>query len=160
MMMSAPQESLEADAVRAAQQADAVVMVLGLTARLEGEEMAVEIGGFKGGGRTGIDLAAPQQRLLEKVVAVGKPTVLVLLNGSALAVNWAQDHVPAIVEAWYPGQAGGTAIADVLFGDYKPGGRLPLTFYRDTTDLPAFTDYRMAGRPHPHLPRQAPVSVG
>ena len=146
MMMSTPQESLEADAVRAAQQADAVVMVLGLTARLEGEEMPVQIDGFKGGDRTRIDLPAPQQRLLEKVVAVGKPTVLVLLNGSALAVNWAEDHVPAIVEAWYPGQAGGTAIADVLFGDYNPAGRLPVTFYRDTTDLPAFTDYRMAGR--------------
>jgi beta-glucosidase len=139
-------DTLEAEAVQAAQQADAVVLVLGLTARLEGEEMPIEVPGFKGGDRTSIDLPAPQQRLLERVVAVGKPTVLVLLNGSALAVNWAQDHVPAILEAWYPGQAGGAAIADVLFGDYNPGGRLPVTFYRDTKDLPAFDDYRMADR--------------
>jgi beta-glucosidase len=139
-------DALEAEAVQAAQQADVVVLMLGLTARLEGEEMPVEVPGFKGGDRTSIDLPAPQQRLLERIVAVGKPTVLVLLNGSALAVNWAQDHVPAILEAWYPGQAGGAAIADVLFGDYNPGGRLPITFYRDTKDLPAFDDYRMADR--------------
>jgi beta-glucosidase len=141
-----PNEPLEAEALKAALEADAVVLFLGLTARLEGEEMPVQIEGFRGGDRTRIDLPAPQQRLLERVVALGKPTVLVLLNGSALAVNWAQGHVPAILEAWYPGQAGGTAIADVLFGDYNPGGRLPVTFYRDIADLPAFEDYRMAGR--------------
>ena len=77
---------------------------------------------------------------------MGKPTVLVLLNGSALAVNWAQHHVPAILEAWYPGQAAGSALADVLFGDYNPGGRLPVTFYKSVDDLPPFDDYRMAGR--------------
>ena len=138
--------SLEGDAVKAAQQADAVVMFLGLTARLEGEEMSVQVDGFRGGDRTRIDLPAAQQRLLERIVAVGKPTVLVLLNGSAVAVNWAQDRVPAILEAWYPGQAGGSAIADVLFGDYNPAGRLPVTFYRDVADIPPFDDYRMAGR--------------
>jgi beta-glucosidase len=143
---STPSDLLEADAVNAARQADAVVMFLGLTARLEGEEMPIQIEGFKGGDRTRIDLPAPQQRLLERITAIGKPTVLVLLNGSALAVNWAQDHVPAIVEAWYPGQAGGSAIADVLFGDYNPGGRLPVTFYRDTKDLPPFEDYSMKSR--------------
>jgi beta-glucosidase len=124
----------------------AIVMVLGLSARLEGEEMPVAIEGFRGGDRTRIDLPAAQQRFLEKVTALGKPVVLVLLNGSALAVNWAQEHVPAIVEGWYPGQAGGSALADVLFGDYNPAGRLPVTFYRDTTDLPAFSNYNMAGR--------------
>jgi beta-glucosidase len=143
---SAPSDGLQAEAVRAAQQADAVVMFLGLTARLEGEEMPVKVAGFGGGDRTTLDLPATQQRLLESIVAVGKPTVLVLLNGSALAVNWAQEHVPAIVEAWYPGQAGGSAIADVLFGDYNPGGRLPVTFYRDVKDLPPFASYDMAGR--------------
>ena len=132
--------------VKAARQADAVVLFLGLTARLEGEEMRVELEGFRGGDRTRIDLPAAQERLLERIVAVGKPTVLVLLNGSALAVSWAQQHVPAIVEAWYPGQAGGTAIADVLFGDYNPGGRLPVTFYKSVDDLPPFDDYRMEGR--------------
>ena len=141
-----PAETLAVAAVNAARQADAVVLFFGLTARMEGEEMSLQIAGFRGGDRTQIDLPASQQRLLERVVAVGKPTVLVLLNGSALAVTWAQEHVPAIVEAWYPGQAAGSAIADVLFGDYNPAGRLPVTFYRSVDDLPAFDDYRMAGR--------------
>src|SRR5213078_4222173 len=126
----APADTLQAEAVRVAAQADAVVLCLGLTAQLEGEEMRVAIEGFRGGDRTRIDLPASQERLLERIVAVGKPTVLVLLNGSALAVNWAEQHVPAIVEAWYGGQAAGTALADVLFGDYNPGGRLPVTFYK------------------------------
>jgi beta-glucosidase len=141
-----PTASLEADAVQAARQADAVILLLGLTSRLEGEEMSVAIDGFRGGDRTAIDLPAAQERLLERVVAVGKPTVLVLLNGSAVAINWAQANVPAIVEAWYPGQAAGSAIADVLFGDYSPAGRLPVTFYKSVTDLPPFDDYRMTGR--------------
>ena len=145
LVWSTPTAGLEAEAVAAAKEADAVVMFLGLTARLEGEEMSVAIDGFRGGDRTSIDLPAAQQRLLERVVAVGKPTVLVLLNGSALAVNWAQANVPAVVEAWYPGQAG-NAIADVLFGDYNPAGRLPITFYKSVNDIPAFDDYRMAGR--------------
>ena len=146
LVWAPPSGPLEESAVAAAQQADAVVMFLGLTANLEGEEMRVQIPGFRGGDRTSIDLPAPQQQLLEKVVATGKPTVLVLLNGSALAVNWAQAHVPAIVEAWYPGQAGGSAIADVLFGDYNPAGRLPVTFYKDAKDLPPFENYAMKGR--------------
>jgi beta-glucosidase len=141
-----PRDSLESEAVRVAQQADAVVLFLGLTARLEGEEMPVQIEGFSGGDRTSLDLPAAQQALLERIANLGKPTVLVLMSGSAVAVNWAQAHVPAIIEAWYPGQAAGTAIADVLFGDYNPAGRLPVTFYRSANDLPAFTDYRMAGR--------------
>ena len=146
VVWGAPHQTLLGEAVDAAKQADAVVMFLGLTARLEGEEMAVQIPGFRGGDRTSIDLPAPQQQLLESVMAVGKPIVLVLMSGSALATNWAQEHVPAIVEAWYPGQAAGTAIADVLFGDYNPAGRLPVTFYRSVNDLPAFDDYAMKGR--------------
>lgn len=141
-----PSDSLEAEAVRTARQADVVVLALGLTARLEGEEMPIAIEGFRGGDRTSIDLPAPQRHLMQSIVALGKPTVLVLLNGSALAVNWANDRVPAIVEAWYPGQSGGTALADVLFGDYNPAGRLPVTFYTSVTDLPAFDEYAMAGR--------------
>ncbi|HEX5436524.1 MAG TPA: glycoside hydrolase family 3 C-terminal domain-containing protein [Gemmatimonadaceae bacterium] len=133
-------------AVRTAEQADAVVLCLGLTSRLEGEEMPLDIQGFHGGDRTNLGLPAPQKRLLKRITALGKPTVLVLLNGSALAVNWAQVHVPAILEAWYPGQAAGTAIADVLFGAYDPSGRLPVTFYRSVNDLPPFEDYSMAGR--------------
>jgi beta-glucosidase len=137
-----------AEAVAAARAADAVVMVLGLSSRLEGEEMPLKIEGFSGGDRTRLDLPKVQQDLMEKVVAAaaGKPVVLVLLNGSALAVGWADAHVPAIVEAWYPGQAGGTAVADVLFGDVSPAGRLPLTFYRSLDQLPPFEDYAMKGR--------------
>jgi beta-glucosidase len=145
LVWSTPNETLTAEAERVAKQADAVVMFLGLTANLEGEEMRVQIAGFRGGDRTSIDLPAAQEQLLERIAKLGKPTVLVLLNGSAVAVNWAQANVPAILEAWYPGQAG-SAIADVLFGDYNPGGRLPVTFYKSVDDLPPFDDYKMAGR--------------
>jgi len=146
LLWSHPAGSGRDAALHAARQADAVVLVLGLSPRLEGEEMKVPVPGFSGGDRIDIGLPAAQQKLMEEIVAVGKPVTLVLMNGSALAVNWARDHVPAIVEAWYPGQAGGDAIADVLFGDYNPAGRLPVTFYRSADQLPAFTDYRMAGR--------------
>jgi beta-glucosidase len=146
LVWSQPDAGLEEDAVRAARAADAVVLVLGLTPRLEGEEMPVSIPGFRGGDRTTLGLPEPQQHLLERVTATGTPTVLVLLNGSALATTWAAEHVPAILEAWYPGQAGGQAIADVLFGDVSPAGRLPVTVYRDTTDLPPFASYAMKGR--------------
>src|SRR5579872_794811 len=133
-------------AIEAAKQADAVVMVLGLSPRLEGEEMKVPVEGFQGGDRVQIGIPHVQEELLQEVMALGKPVVLVLMNGSAVAINWARDHVPAIVEAWYPGQAGGTALADVLFGDYDPGGRLPVTFYKSVDQLPPFTDYNMKGR--------------
>ena len=147
LIWSRPAGAAEREAaLQAARQADAVVLVLGLSPRLEGEEMRVPVEGFSGGDRVDIGLPAAQQKLMEEIAALGKPVVLVLLNGSALAVNWARDHVPAIVEAWYPGEAGGDAIADVLFGDYNPAGRLPVTFYRSADQLPAFTDYRMAGR--------------
>ena len=123
-----------------------MIFVGGLSARIEGEEMKVQAPGFAGGDRTSLDLPAPQQKLLAQLHAVGKPTVLVLMNGSALAVNWADAHVPAIVEAWYPGGSGGQAVAELLAGDYSPAGRLPVTFYRDLDDLPAFTDYSMENR--------------
>ena len=118
-----------------------MVLALGLSPRLEGEEMKVPVEGFAGGDRVQIGLPGVQEELVQKVAALGKPVVLVLLNGSALAVNWARDHVPAIVELWYPGEAGGAALADVLFGDYNPAGRLPVTFYRSVNQLPAFEDY-------------------
>ncbi|MBS1660859.1 MAG: glycoside hydrolase family 3 C-terminal domain-containing protein, partial [Bacteroidetes bacterium] len=139
-------EELKKEALAAARQADAVVLCMGLSARLEGEEMDVSIEGFKSGDRTTLDLPKIQQDLIQAVTALGKPVVLVLLNGSAVSVNWADQHIPAIIEAWYPGQAGGQALADVLFGDYNPAGRLPLTFYTGLTDLPGFGDYTMAGR--------------
>ena len=143
---SMPPVDVTEEAVSAARQADAVVMVMGLSPRLEGEEMNVPVEGFAGGDRISLDLPRAQEDLMQKIAAVGKPVVLVLMNGSAVAVNWARDHVPAILEAWYPGQAGGDAIADVLFGDYNPGGRLPVTFYKSAEQLPPFTDYSMKGR--------------
>jgi beta-glucosidase len=141
-----PEKDPTVEALAAARQADAVVMVLGLSPRIEGEEMPVRIEGFAGGDRTSIDLPKVQEELLQKIVALKKPVVVVMLNGSAVAMNYAKEHVPAIVEAWYPGQGGGTAIADVLFGDYNPAGRLPVTFYKSVDQLPAFTDYNMKGR--------------
>jgi beta-glucosidase len=146
LVWSRPFVSDTQEALEAAKQADAVIMVLGLSPRLEGEEMKVPVEGFQGGDRLNLDMPRSQEDLLKAVTALGKPVVLVLMNGSALAVNWARDHVPAIVEAWYPGQAGGTAIADVLFGDYNPAGRLPVTFYKSVDQLPPFTDYHMKGR--------------
>ena len=146
LLWSVPGPEALIDAAEAARRAEVVILVMGLSPTLEGEEMPVDVEGFAGGDRTDIRLPQPQEELLQQIHALGKPTVLVLLNGSALAVNWAREHVPAIVEAWYPGQAGGDGIADVLFGDYNPGGRLPVTFYRSVEDLPPFEDYRMAGR--------------
>jgi len=137
---------LRDDAISKAKQADTVVMFLGISPLVEGEEMEVKLEGFRGGDRLDIGLPRQQEELLKAVHALGKPLVLVLLNGSALAVNWANDNVPAILDAWYPGEEGGTAIADVLFGDYNPGGRLPVTFYKSVDQLPPFTDYSMQGR--------------
>ncbi len=134
------------EAVEAARNADLVIVAMGLSPRIEGEEMKVLADGFEGGDRTKIDLPAPQEQLLERVQAVGKPTVLVLMNGSALAINWADQNVPAVLEAWYPGEEGGTAVAQVIAGDFSPAGRLPVTFYKSTEQLPAFDDYSMAKR--------------
>jgi beta-glucosidase len=134
-------------AVKAVHNADVVVAFVGISPQLEGEEMVdVSAPGFFGGDRVDIDLPATQQRMLEEVAATGKPLVVVLLNGSALAVNWAQQHAAAVLDAWYPGEEGGTAIADVIAGDYNPAGRLPLTFYKSIAQLPAFGSYSMAGR--------------
>ncbi len=146
LLWSRPAALREREALAAARNADVVVLALGLSPRLEGEERRIDIPGFKGGDRTDLGLPKPQELFLEKVVGLGKPVVLVLFNGSALAVDWASQHVHAIVEAWYPGQAGGQAVADVLFGDVNPGGRLPVTFYKSVDQIPDFTDYGMAGR--------------
>jgi beta-glucosidase len=139
-------EDLKREAINIAKQSDVVIMCMGLTARLEGEEMDIKIDGFNGGDRTTLDLPMVQQDLIKEIYATGKPVVLVLLNGSALSVNWENKNIAAIVESWYPGQAAGQAIADVLFGDYNPAGRLPVTFYKSVSDLPAFDDYNMNGR--------------
>jgi beta-glucosidase len=140
---------LTAEAVKAAAAADVTILVMGLSQQLEGEAGQVEGNppGVKSmGDRITLSLPPAQEELIKAIAATGKPVVLVLLNGSALAVNWANDNVPAILEAWYPGQAGGTAVAEALFGQTNPGGRLPVTFYRSESDLPAFENYRMENR--------------
>jgi beta-glucosidase len=133
-------------AVDAANQSDLVIMVLGLSPTIEGEEMKIQLDGFSGGDRTKLDLPQSQKQLLERICALGKPTVLVLLNGGALAVNWAAENVAAILEAWYPGGQGGTAVAEAIAGDFSPAGRLPVTFYKSIDQLPPFDDYSMADR--------------
>jgi beta-glucosidase len=134
------------EAIQSAKNADVVVAVLGITSELEGEEMPVSEEGFKGGDRTNIDLPKPEEDLLEAVSAAGKPVVLVLANGSALAVNWAKEHVNAILESWYAGEEGGAAVAQTLSGKNNPAGRLPVTFHTGIEQLPPFEDYAMKGR--------------
>ncbi|GGA03628.1 glycoside hydrolase family 3 protein [Dyella caseinilytica] len=142
----APADAQLAEAEAATKQADAVVAFVGLSPDVEGEELKIDVPGFNGGDRTNIGLPASQQALLERVAASGKPLVVVLMSGSAVALNWAKAHADAIVAAWYPGEEGGDAIAQVLAGDYNPGGRLPVTFYHATSDLPPFVSYAMQGR--------------
>lgn len=139
-------EAERAEAVALARKADVVVAFMGLTPELEGEEMPIKIEGFDGGDRTLIEPPAVQRELLEAVAATGKPLVVVLLNGSALAMDWAAQHANALLEAWYPGEEGGAAIARTLAGVNDPGGRLPITFYAATSQLPPFADYSMQGR--------------
>ncbi|MHB9142948.1 MAG: glycoside hydrolase family 3 C-terminal domain-containing protein, partial [Paludibacter sp.] len=141
-----PNPNLKEEAIKLAQKSDLVVLCMGLSPMLEGEEMKVKVPGFDGGDRMDIKLPESQTDLIREIQKLGKPTVLVLLNGSALAFNWEAENIPAILEAWYPGQAGGTAIADVIFGDYNPSGRLPLTFYKNIDQIPAFDEYDMKGK--------------
>jgi beta-glucosidase len=142
----APAQAQLAEAGAVARHADAIVAFVGLSPDVEGEELKVDVPGFNGGDRTDIGLPAPQQALLEQLAASGKPLIVVLMSGSAVALNWAQEHADAIVAAWYPGEEGGKAIARVLAGDDNPSGRLPVTFYRSTNDLPPFVSYSMQGR--------------
>ncbi|HEX9047202.1 MAG TPA: glycoside hydrolase family 3 C-terminal domain-containing protein, partial [Verrucomicrobiae bacterium] len=135
-----------AQAIALARSADAIVYVGGISPQLEGEEMKVNLDGFRGGDRTRIELPEVQNALLKQLQATGKPLIFVNCSGSAIAMPWAAEKVPAILQAWYPGELGGRAGADVLFGDVNPSGRLPVTFYRATTDLPPFEDYSMSNR--------------
>jgi beta-glucosidase len=134
------------EAAAAAKQADVVIAVVGITSKLEGEEMKVDLPGFRGGDRTSLNLPVEEEALLGAMKATGKPLVVVLMNGSALAVNWANDHANAILDAWYSGEEGGTAIAQTLAGANNPAGRLPVTFYKGTEQLPDFDDYSMTNR--------------
>ncbi len=133
-------------ALAAAKNANVVIAVVGITSRLEGEEMPVNMPGFLGGDRTNLDMPQPEEDLVQAVAATGKPLVVVLMNGSALGVNWEKAHANAILEAWYSGEEGGAAIAETLSGKNNPGGRLPVTFYKDVHQLPNFEDYAMKGR--------------
>jgi beta-glucosidase len=146
----------EADLAVAAENADVIVAAVGLNSDLEGEEMKVELEGFSGGDKTSIDLPADQRKLLEQAQATGKPLIVVLMNGSTLDLSWAKQNASAIIEAWYPGQAGGLAIGNVIAGKANPAGRLPLTFYRSVADLPSFHDYSMKGRTYRYF-EGAPV---
>jgi beta-glucosidase len=147
-----PAGVLEAEALTVANQADVVVAVLGLSPQLEGEEMRVSLEGFEGGDRTDIRLPRPQRELLAALHATGKPIVLVLTSGSALVVD--DEQANAILQAWYAGEEGGTAIAETLAGDNNPAGRLPLTFYASVDQLPPFEEYSMANRTYRYFTGQ------
>ena len=134
------------EAITAAKNADVVIAVVGITSQLEGEEMPVSEPGFLGGDRTSIDLPQAEEDLVEAVASTGKPLAVVLMNGSALAVNWINEHANAVLEAWYPGEEGGAAVAETLSGKNNPAGRLPVTFYKGVDQLPNFEDYGMANR--------------
>ena len=123
-----------------------MIAVVGITSELEGEEMPINEEGFAGGDRTSLDLPKPEEDLVEAVAATGKPLIVVLMNGSALSVNWAKDHANAILESWYAGEEGGAAIAETISGKNNPAGRLPVTFYTGVNQLPPFEDYAMKNR--------------
>jgi beta-glucosidase len=149
-----------AEAVTAAKEADVVVAVVGITSKLEGEEMKVDVPGFKGGDRTSLDLPKEEEDLLEALKGAGKPLVVVLMNGSAVAVNWANEHADAILDAWYSGEEGGTAIAQTVAGVNNPAGRLPVTFYKSVEQLPVFEDYSMKNRTYRYFEGQPLYAFG
>ena len=138
---------------------DVVVCCLGLDAEIEGEEG--DTGNeYAGGDKINLNLVGLQEEVLETCYASGKPVILVLMTGSAMSVNWADDHVAAILQAWYPGAQGGKAIAEILFGDKNPEGKLPVTFYRSAEELPEFTDYSMEGRTYRYMRNEALYPFG
>jgi beta-glucosidase len=155
-----PVAALRDQAVASAAKSDAVVAFLGLSPEIEGEEMPLHVKGFEGGDRTAIELPEAQLQLIDALAATGKPLVIVLMNGSALALLDAERKASAILEAWYPGEEGGTAIADTLFGENNPSGRLPVTFYASTSQLPRFEDYSMKDRTYRYFAGQPLYSFG
>lgn len=155
-----PNPRLRQEAVDLARSSDLVIFCMGLSPRLEGEEMRVEVPGFAGGDRVDIKIPAVQTELMKEILQLNKPTVLVLLNGSALSIEWEAQNIPAIIEAWYPGQAGGQAIADLIFGDYNPAGRLPVTFYKDVNQIPPFDSYDMRGKTYRYFEESLFTSLG
>ncbi len=139
-----------AEALAYAERSDVVIMCMGISPDLEGEEGATA-NSDGSGDKLDLDLPGMQEELLKAIYATGKPVVLVLFNGSPVSINWAQENLPAIVEAWYPGEEGGSALADVLFGDHNPAGRLPITFVKSLDQVPDFEDYSMAGRTYKYM---------
>ncbi len=148
------------DAIAAASTADVVIYVGGINSQLEGEEMKVNFDGFDSGDRTRIELPGVQTDFLKALSATGKPVVFVNCSGSAIAMPWEAENLPAIVQAWYPGEEGGRAVAEVLFGDVNPAGRLPITFYHSTADLPAFENYSMTNRTYRYFNGQPEFAFG
>jgi beta-glucosidase len=144
-------ESARLQALELAQTVDAIIYVGGIGPDLEREFYNVQVEGFSHGDRTRIEMPAVQTEFLKALRATGKPLVFVNCSGSAMAMPWEAENLPAIVQVWYPGQEGGRAVAEVLFGDVNPAGRLPVTFYRATTDLPSFLDYSMASRTYKYF---------
>jgi len=146
LVWAPPADASLEDAVDTVKKSEIAIVCMGLNSRLEGEESPIQIPGFAHGDRTDINVPEPQEKLLKAVLDVGKPVIVVLLNGSALAVRTAQERAQAILETWYGGQEGGLAIAEAVLGKYNPGGRLPVTFYESADQLPDFSDYSMKGR--------------
>ncbi|MHC4131058.1 MAG: glycoside hydrolase family 3 C-terminal domain-containing protein [Planctomycetota bacterium] len=146
MFWKIDQNDLANNAMAAAEESDIIIMAMGISNEIEGEELGVQLTGFSGGDRTTIELPVEQQRLIRNIKSLNKPVILVLMGGGSFALPAEQKLCDAILMAWYPGQAGGTALADVLFGDCNPSGKLPLTFYKSTSDLPDFRNYDMEGR--------------
>jgi beta-glucosidase len=155
-----PAEPLLAQALQAVKDSDVTLAFVGLNPNLEGEEMRVAIPGFAGGDRTDLKIPEPQERLIEAAIATGKPVVVVLTSGSALAANYAAEHAAAVLEAWYAGEEAGTAIAETLAGVNNPAGRLPVTFYRNVDQLPPFDDYSMNGRTYRYFKGDALYGFG
>jgi beta-glucosidase len=160
LVWAPPAEAVLAEAVASAKESDVAVAFLGLNSNLEGEEMNVSIPGFLGGDRTDLNLPASQERLIEALIATGKPVIVVLTTGSALAANFAAERAAAVIEAWYGGEEIGTAIAETLAGKNNPAGRLPVTFYRSADQLPAFNDYSMKGRTYRYFAGQPLYGFG
>ncbi|HEY4984782.1 MAG TPA: glycoside hydrolase family 3 C-terminal domain-containing protein [Verrucomicrobiae bacterium] len=155
-----PNAQMWTKAIQTAWMSDVIIYVGGISPRLEGEEMKVDYDGFSGGDRTEIELPSVQNELLKALQATGKPVVFVNCSGSAIAMPWEATNLPAILQAWYPGEQGGRAVADILFGDVNPSGRLPVTFYRATADLPAFDNYSMSNRTYRYFNGRADFAFG
>ena len=160
LQWQAPAEAQLAEAVKAAQSADAVVAFVGLSPDIEGEELSILVPGFDRGDRTDLALPARQEALLKALKATGKPLIVVNLSGGAVALNWAKANADALLQGWYPGESGGTAIAETLLGHNNPSGRLPVTFYKSVQDLPPFIDYRMDGRTYRYFKGEALYGFG